>query len=110
MRNALLTSVLVPGLVAGHDRLQPTLEIRTAGGRQLYWEFEHPGGVTTRATGTGSTTGRQVSLSGRQTTGTGYSTHMTYTFELTRDGDTLGGTSMGPNNLPVKVEFTRERR
>lgn len=35
---------------------------------------------------------------------------MTYTFELTRDGDTLRGTSMGPNNLRVKVEFTRERR
>ena len=33
-----------------------------------------------------------------------------YTFELTRDGDTLRGTSMGPNNLLVKVEFTRERR
>jgi hypothetical protein len=73
------------GAGRGHDRLQPTLEIRTAGGRQLYWEFEHPGGVTTRATGTGSTTGQQVSLSGRQTTGTGYSTHMTYTFELTRE-------------------------
>ncbi len=97
-----------------YGRNGSTLDIRTAGGRQLYWEFEHRGDrVTTRATGTGSTTGERVSLTGRQTTGagyTGYSTHATYTFELTRDGDVLRGTSTGPNNVPVNVEFTRERR
>jgi hypothetical protein len=87
------------------------LEIRTAGGPQLYWEYEHLGDrLTTRATGTGSTAGERLSLTGRQTTGAGYGTHATYTFDLTRDGAVLRGTSTGPNNVPANVEFTRERR
>ena len=94
-----------------YGRNGSTLDLRTAGGPQLYGEFEHLGDrVTTRATGAGSTAGARVSLAGRQTTGAGYGTHATYTFELTRDGDVLRGTSFGPSNVPVNVEFTRERR
>jgi hypothetical protein len=110
---AAATPVAAAPTLAGrwYGRNGSTLDIRTAGGRQLYWEFEHLGDrMTTRATGTGSTAGERVSLTGRRTTGGAYTTYPAYTFELTWDGDGLRGTSMGPNNVPVNVEFTRERR
>lgn len=93
-----------------YGRNGSTLDIRSGGGRQLYWEYEHVDRVTTRASGSGSAAAERVSLTGRQTVGTGYGTHATYTFELTRDANMLRGTALGPNNVPVKVEFTRERR
>jgi len=108
-----------PGAAAGPPSLAgrwyglggSTLDIRTTGGRALQWDWESLNiRVTTRAAGTGSTSGDRVSLTGRQTTGAEYSTHATFIFELTRDGDVLRGTSTGPNNVPVNVEFTRQRR
>ena len=92
-----------------YGRNGSTLDIRAAGAR-LYWEYEHIDRVTTRASGTGSAGGNRVSLTGRQTTGSVSSTSAGYSFDLTRVGDVLRGTSIGPGNVPGNVEFSRARR
>lgn len=92
----------------GRDR--SVLDIRTGDGRRLEWDWELlTDRVTMRATGTGSATGDQVSLVGRPTGFVQGGSAQTFSFSLAWDGGVLRGTSTGPNNLPLNVEFRRER-
>lgn len=82
------------------------LDIRTAGGRQLHWDWEQAGArATARASGTGTVTGEQISLTGYSAEGF----RGPFSFTLTRDGAVLRGVSTGPGNVPVNVEYRRER-
>lgn len=99
-----------PRSLAGrwYGRTGSILDIREDG-RALHWDWELVSDRTTlRAAGTGSASGDQVSLIGRSTAGMA-TTVPSFTFSLTREGDVLRGTSTGSNNVPVSVEFRRER-
>jgi len=90
----------------GSDR--SVLELRGAG-QQLEWDSELvTDRVTARAGGTGSASGRRVSLVGRAT-GFAQGGSGTLSFTLTWDRVVLLGTSTGPSNLPRDVEFRRDR-
>jgi hypothetical protein len=104
--------IAAPRPLAGrwYGRGNAVLDIRVVGGRRLEWEWEVRGErVTTRAFGTGTVSGDRVSLSGYGTSA-GFGAAAPYRFTLTHDGMVLRGTSHGPRNLPVAVEFRRERR
>jgi hypothetical protein len=93
-----------------YGRTGSILDIRTSDGRQLEWDWEISGDRgTSRATGTGSATGSQVSLTGRLAAASSLGARPTLVFSLAWDGAVLRGTSRGSNNLPVNVEFTRDR-
>ncbi len=65
--------------------------------------------VTARASGAGTAAERQVSLVGR-VTGSGFGGSLQpFSFSLTLDGPVLRGSATGPNNLPRRVEFRRDR-
>lgn len=101
-----------PPSLAGrwYGRTGSILDIRTSDGRQLEWDWELAGDRgTSRANGTGSATGSQVSLTGRLAAASSLGATPTLVFSLTWDGAVLRGISRGPNNLPVNVEFTRDR-
>lgn len=91
-----------------YGRNGSTLDIREDG-RALQWDWELVSGTTLRAAGTGSISGDQISLIGRPTAGMATGTVPSFKFTLTWEADVLRGTSTGPNNLPVSVEFRRER-
>lgn len=92
-----------------YGRNGSTLDIRGEGtGLQWDWELVSDRG-TQRATGTGSASGNQISLIGRPTAGMPAASVPSYTFSLTWEGDVLRGTATGTNNLPISVEFRRER-
>lgn len=91
-----------------YGRNGSTLDIREDG-RTLQWEWELVSRTTLRAAGTGSVSGDQISLIGRPTAGTSTTSVPSSTFALTWEGAVLRGTSTGSNNLPVGVEFRRER-
>lgn len=104
-----MPAIATPPSLAGrwYGRAGEILDIRTAGGRELHWDWEQSGPrVTARASGTGTVSGDRVSL-------TGYSAGSPpgpFTFTLTRDGAVLRGVTSGPSNRPVNVEYRRERR
>ncbi len=78
--------------------------------RRLEWDWEHvTDRVTARASGAGTAAERQVSLVGR-VTGSGFGGSLQpFSFSLTLDGPVLRGSATGPNNLPRRVEFRRDR-
>jgi hypothetical protein len=82
------------------------LDIRESSPTELQWDWEYTSSRgLNRASGTGTVTGDKISLQGRQA-GAPAATPI-ITFDLTRQGDVLRGTSRGHNNLPTNVEFTR---
>lgn len=87
----------------GSDR--SVLEIRGTGS-QLEWDWELvTDRTTTRASGTGSANGAQVSLIGRSS---GQSTSIPpVSFSLAWEGDVLRGTYTSTSNLPRNVQFRR---
>jgi hypothetical protein len=92
----------------GGDR--SILDIRMRDGRQLEWDWEQlTDRVTTRASGTGSASGEQVSLVGRATGFLQGGSVQTFSFSLTWDGPVLRGTSANANNVSRSVEFRRDR-
>lgn len=104
-------AIPAPPSLAGrwYGRGGAILDIRTAGGRRLEWEWEMVGPrTTTRASGTGTVNGNQVSLTG-YATGTGSGALLAFRFTLTHAGPVLRGVSHGPSNVPANVEFRRER-
>lgn len=82
------------------------LDIRQASPTDLEWDWEYSNTTrgTNRASGTGTVSGDQVSLVGRQAAA---ATTSVMSFDLTRQGNVLRGVSRRHNNLPVNVEFTR---
>jgi hypothetical protein len=85
------------------------LDIRQSGATDLEWDWEDPNARgLSRASGTGTVSGDKVSLVGRPPAGAPATTPA-LGFALTRQGDALRGVSRGPDNLPVDVEFTRNR-
>lgn len=85
----------------------------------LHWELEtndrrfvlafatYAGGLY-RASGDGSVAGDNVVLTGRITSGDGFSINQPLTMTLTRDGRRLSGTALGgARNVPFQVEFVR---
>jgi hypothetical protein len=82
------------------------LDIRHSSPTGLQWDWEYTSARgRNRASGTGTLSGDKISLQGRQAGAP--ATTPVITFDLTRQGDVLRGTSRGHNNLPTNVEFTR---
>ena len=83
------------------------LDIRRVGASGLEWDWQAAGThATTRASGTGSVAGNQVTLSG--TVVGNAPTSSRYSFTLTQEGPVLRGVAQGPNNVPVNVELRRD--
>lgn len=91
----------------GSDR--SILDIRGTG-PQIDWEWELVSDRgTSRATGSGSVSGSQISLLGRATGFVQGGATQTMSFSLSWDGPVLRGSTTGSNNLPRNVEFRRSR-
>ncbi len=105
-------TLVEPPTLAGrwYGRDQSTLDIKMTGGRDLLWEWERTNDRgTTRATGGGWASGSRVMLIGRVASGSALAASPVLNFTLTWDGPVLRGVSRGQGNLPVGVEFTRDR-
>lgn len=120
-RPAQVTARAVPVQLPGiwRDSEQRAVLRISGSGTALQWDLEtndrrfvlgfstYAGGVY-RASGHGSVAGDEVILTGRITSGDGFSINQPLSMTLIRDGQGLSGTTLGgARNVPFQVEFER---